>query len=45
VKRENSLDKMDRKLGDFFDKRFHSPHWREQERKFWEEKLRHIWIL
>ena len=28
------------RLGGFFDKRFHGPNWREQERKFWEEKLK-----
>ena len=28
------------RLGGFYDKKFHGPSWREQERKFWEEKLK-----
>ena len=27
------------RLGSFYDKRFHGTNWREQERKFWQEKL------
>ena len=30
---------MDR-LGGYYDKRFHGPGWREQEREFWEKKLK-----
>ena len=28
------------RLGSFYDKRFHGTNWREQEREFWEEKLK-----
>jgi DNA-binding response OmpR family regulator len=28
------------RLGGYYDKRFHGPNWRQQERKFWEEKLK-----
>lgn len=28
------------RLGSFYDRKFHGTHWREQERKFWEEKLK-----
>jgi len=28
------------RLGGFYDKRFHGTNWREQEREFWEEKLK-----
>ena len=32
--------KLFERLGGFYDKRFHGPNWREQEQKFWEEKLK-----
>jgi len=28
------------RLGGFYDKKFHGTNWREQERKFWQEKLK-----
>jgi len=28
------------RLGNFFDKKFSGPNWREQEREFWLEKLK-----
>ena len=28
------------RLSGYYDKRFHGPNWRQQERKFWEEKLK-----
>jgi hypothetical protein len=28
------------RLGGFYDRKFHGTNWREQERKFWEEKLK-----
>jgi hypothetical protein len=28
------------RLGNFYDKKFNGPDWREKEKKFWEEKLR-----
>ena len=28
------------RLGGFYDKRFHGTNWREQEREFWEEKIK-----
>jgi DNA-binding response OmpR family regulator len=28
------------RLGGFYDKRFHGTNWREQEREFWEKKLK-----
>ena len=27
------------RLGGFYDRKFHGTHWREQERKFWQEKI------
>jgi DNA-binding NtrC family response regulator len=39
-KKKSPWVKWFERLGGFYDKRFHGPHWREQERKFWEEKLK-----
>ncbi len=30
------------RLGSFYDKRFTGPNWREKEKEFWDEKLKHI---
>jgi DNA-binding response OmpR family regulator len=39
-KKKSPWEKWFERLGGFYDKRFHGPNWREQERKFWEEKLK-----
>lgn len=39
-KKKSPWVKWFERLGGFYDKRFHGPNWREQERKFWEEKLK-----
>ncbi len=39
-KNRNPWVKWFERLGGFYDKKFHGPNWREQERKFWEEKLK-----
>jgi DNA-binding response OmpR family regulator len=38
-KKKSPWEKWFDRLGGFYDKRFHGPNWREQERKFWEKKL------
>ena len=38
--KKSPWEKWFERLGGFYDKRFHGPNWREQERKFWEEKLK-----
>lgn len=30
------------RLSDFYDSKFHGPNWREQEREFWEEKIKRL---
>ena len=39
-KNKNPWVKWFERLGSFYDRKFHGTHWREQERKFWEEKLK-----
>ena len=39
-KKKSPWEKWFERLGGFYDRRFHGPNWREQERKFWEEKLK-----
>ncbi len=39
-KKKSPWAKWFERLGGFYDKKFHGPNWREQERKFWEEKLK-----
>lgn len=39
-KKKSPWVKWFERLGGFYDKRFHGPNWRKQERKFWEEKLK-----
>ena len=39
-KKKSPWVKWFERLGGYYDKRFHGPNWREQERKFWEEKLK-----
>jgi hypothetical protein len=39
-KKKSPWVKWFERLGGFYDKKFHGPNWREQERKFWEEKLK-----
>ena len=39
-KNKNPWIKWFDRLGSFYDKRFHGTNWREQEREFWEKKLK-----
>lgn len=39
-KKKSPWEKWFERLGGFYDKRFHGPNWREQEREFWEKKLK-----
>jgi DNA-binding NtrC family response regulator len=41
-KNKNPWVKWFERLGGFYDKKFHGPNWREQERKFWEEKIKKL---
>ncbi len=41
-KKKNPWVKWFERLGSFYDKRFHGTNWREQEEKFWEEKLKKL---
>ena len=38
-KKKSPWNKFFERLSGFYDKRFHGTDWREQERKFWKEKL------
>jgi DNA-binding response OmpR family regulator len=39
-KKKSPWEKWFERLGGFYDQRFHGPNWREQEREFWENKLK-----
>ena len=39
-KKKNPWEKWFERLGGFYDKKFHGTHWREQEKEFWEKKLK-----
>lgn len=39
-KKKSPWKKMFDRLGGFYDKRFHGTDWREQEKSFWEKKMR-----
>jgi DNA-binding response OmpR family regulator len=39
-KKKSTWERMFDRLGNFYDKKFNGPDWREKEKKFWEEKLR-----
>lgn len=41
-KKKNPWIKWFERLGSFYDKRFHGTNWREQEKEFWEEKLKKL---
>jgi DNA-binding NtrC family response regulator len=41
-KKKNPWVKWLERLGSFYDKRFTGPNWREQEREFWDKKLKQI---
>ena len=41
-KKKNPWVKWFERLGGFYDRRFHGTNWREQEKKFWEEKLKKL---
>lgn len=41
-KNKNPWIKWFERLGSFYDRRFHGTNWREQEKKFWEEKLKKL---
>lgn len=38
--KKSTWEKLFDRLGRFYDKRFHGTNWREQEKKFWQEKMR-----
>ncbi len=38
-KKKSTWERMFDRLGDFYDKKFNGPDWREKEKKFWEKKL------
>jgi DNA-binding response OmpR family regulator len=40
---KSTWEKWFSRLGNFFDKRFNGPDWREQEKKFWEKKTKIPW--
>jgi len=39
-KKKNPWVRWFERLGNFFDKKFSGPNWREQQKEFWEEKLK-----
>ena len=39
-KKKNPWVRWYERLGNFFDKKFSGPNWREQQKEFWEEKLK-----
>ena len=39
-KKKNPWVRWYERLGSFFDKKFSGPNWREQQKEFWEEKLK-----
>jgi DNA-binding NtrC family response regulator len=41
-KNKNPWIKWFERLGSFYDKRFHGTNWREQEKEFWEEKIKKL---
>lgn len=41
-KNKNPWIKWFERLGSFYDKRFHGTNWREQEKEFWEKKLKKL---
>jgi DNA-binding NtrC family response regulator len=41
-KKMNPWHKWIKRLGGFYDRRFHGTQWREQEDKFWKEKLERL---
>ena len=41
-KKKSTWDKFFERLAGFYDKKFHGTNWREQERKFWKDKLDHL---
>lgn len=41
-KKKNPWLRWYERLGSFFDRKFSGPNWREQQKKFWDEKLKRI---
>jgi DNA-binding response OmpR family regulator len=41
-KNKSPWDKFFERLAGFYDERFHGTNWREQKKKFWEEKLKNL---
>ena len=41
-KKKNPWVRWSERLGSFYDKKFTGPNWREQEREFWDKKLKQI---
>lgn len=44
-KKKNPWVRWLERLGSFYDKKFTGPNWREQEREFWDKKLKQIGAL
>jgi hypothetical protein len=41
-KSENPWTRCYSRLGGYFDSKFHGPGWREKEKDFWEDRIRHL---
>lgn len=41
-KKRSTWDRFFDRLAGYYDKRFHGPNWREQEREFWKKKLKNL---
>jgi len=41
-KKQNPWRKWMKRLGGYYDKRFHGTKWREEEAEFWKERLKHL---
>jgi DNA-binding response OmpR family regulator len=44
-KNKNPWVKWFERLGGYYDRRFHGPKWREQEREFWDEKIKRLPVV
>jgi DNA-binding response OmpR family regulator len=41
-KKKSSWERFFERLAGYYDKRFHGKNWREEEREFWEKKLKNL---
>ena len=41
-KKKNPWVRWFERLGGYYDRKFHGPNWREQEKEFWEKKLERV---